>query len=124
MIGPALAGAVTVLAGPALVIVLDAASWLVLAVSYARIAPLAARLAKPAEPPAPDATPAATASAWATIRSSPVLPGTIWAIFGVGAVVGELGAPFLRRWPVWPVMTGIVLGWGLALVPFGLPPPL
>jgi hypothetical protein len=28
----------------------------------------------------------------------------------VGAVIGELSAPFLRRWPVWPVMTGIVLG--------------
>ncbi|HEY0998596.1 MAG TPA: MFS transporter [Streptosporangiaceae bacterium] len=157
MIGPALAGVVTALAGAALVIVLDAASWLVLAVSYARIAPLAARLAEPAGPPAPAATPAA--SAWATIRSSPVLPGllaltfvfyllygpievalpvhvatdlhgsaallgVIWAIFGVGAVIGELSAPFLRRWPVWPVMTAIVLGWGLALVPFGLPTPL
>ena len=52
------------------------------------------------------------------------LAGTIWAIFGVGAVIGELSAPFLRRWPVWPVMTAIVLGWGLALVPFGLPTPL
>jgi len=158
MIGPALAGAVSALAGPALVILLDAASWVVLAVSYARILPMAARLAKPAEPSAPAATPAAT-SAWAMIRSSPVLPGllaltfvfyllygpievalpvhvatdlhasaallgAIWAIFGVGAVVGELSAPFLRRWPVWPVMTGIVLGWGLALVPFGLPTPL
>jgi MFS transporter, DHA3 family, macrolide efflux protein len=162
MIGPALAGGVTALAGPALVIVLDAASWVVLAVSYARVAPLASRLAKPAEPPAPAAAPAPTpagASAWAMIRSSPVLPGLlaltfvfyllygpievalpvhvatdlhgsaallglIWTIFGVGAVVGELTAPFLRRWPVWPVMTGIVLGWGLALVPFGLPTPL
>jgi hypothetical protein len=159
MIGPALAGAVTALAGAALVIVLDAASWVVLAVSYARIASLAARLAEPAGSPAPAATPPAPASAWATIRSSPVLPGllaltfvfyllygpievalpvhvatdlhgsaallgTIWAIFGVGAVIGELSAPFLRRWPVWPVMTAIVLGWGLALVPFGLPTPL
>jgi hypothetical protein len=150
---------VTALAGAALVIVLDAASWVVLAVSYARIAPTAARLAEPGGPPAPAATPAATTSAWATIRSSPVLPGllaltfvfyllygpievalpvhvatdlhgsaallgTIWAIFGVGAAIGELSAPFLRRWPVWPVMTAIVLGWGLALVPFGLPTPL
>ena len=136
--------------------------WVVLAVSYARIAPLAARLAEPAGLPAPAAPPpaaATTTSAWATIRSSPVLPGllaltfvfylldgpievalpvhvttdlhgsaallgTIWAIFGVGAVIGELSAPFLRRWPVWPVMTAIVLGWGLALVPFGLPTPL
>ena len=45
-------------------------------------------------------------------------------MFGVGAVTGELAAPFLRRWPVWPTMTGIVLGWGLALVPLGLPTPL
>ena len=60
MIGPALAGAVTALAGAALVIVLDAASWLVLAVSYARIA--LGRLAEPAgprrRPPLPPPPPA------------------------------------------------------------------
>ena len=44
--------------------------------------------------------------------------------FGVGAVIGELAAPFLRRWLVWPTMTAIVLGWGLALAPLGLPGPL
>src|SRR5580693_2563725 len=64
MIGPALAGVVTALAGPAVVIAADAASWVVLAISYARIAPLAAarpapasssepRPATPASPPAP-----------------------------------------------------------------------
>ena len=42
----------------------------------------------------------------------------------MGAVIGELSAPFLRRWRVWPIMTGIVLGWGLALVPLGLVTPL
>ena len=180
MIGPALAGVVTALTGPAVVIALDAASWLVLAVSYARIAPLAAQLATAAAPlaeassaaparaapevgapsaaPAPAAAPV-TPGAWAMIRSNPVLPGLLalsfvfyllygpvevalpvhvatdlhgsaallgafWAVFGVGAVTGELAAPFLRRWPVWPTMTGIVLGWGLALVPLGLPTPL
>jgi MFS transporter, DHA3 family, macrolide efflux protein len=46
------------------------------------------------------------------------------AVFGVWAAIGELAAPFLRRRPVWPVMTGIVLGWGLALVPLGLNTPL
>ena len=156
MIGPALAGLVTALTGPALVITLDAVSWAVLAVSYARIR-------SPRRPPAPPSAPPSGARAgpgvWAMIRSRPVLPGllalsfvfyllygpvevalpvhvatdlhgsaallgTIWAIFGVGAVIGELSAPFLRRWPVWPVMTAIVLGWGLALVPFGLPTPL
>jgi hypothetical protein len=178
MVGPALAGVVTALAGPAVVISLDAASWVVLAVSYARIAPLAARLtaapasdqaapspaAAPAQAEPSPATPASAppadrAGGWAVIRSSPVLPGllalsfvfyllygpievalpvhiasdlhgsaallgTFWAVFGVGAVIGELAAPFLRRWPVWPTMTGIVIGWGLAIVPLGLPTPL
>jgi MFS family permease len=159
MIGPALAGVVTAVAGPAVVISLDAASWVVLAISYARIAPLAARLAT--SRPAVSAGLAAPVDkgAWAVIRSSPVLPGllalsfffyllygpievalpvhvasdlhgsaallgTFWAVFGVGAVIGELSAPFLRRWPVWPTMTGIVIGWGLAIVPLGLPTPL
>jgi MFS transporter, DHA3 family, macrolide efflux protein len=166
MIGPALAGVVTAVAGPAVVIAADAASWAVLAISYARIAPLATRLARTGaptllQPEAPDTTPArlADSSGWAVIRSSPVLPGlmalsfvfyllygpvdvalpvhvatdlhgsaallgTFWAVFGVGAVIGELSAPYLRRWRVWPTMTGIVLGWGLALVPLGLVTPL
>jgi MFS transporter, DHA3 family, macrolide efflux protein len=156
MIGPALAGLVTALAGPAVVIVADAASWVVLAVSYARIGPLAARLARARETSDPAN---GRGGAWTVIRSSPVLPGLLalsfvfyllygpvdvalpvhvaidlhgsaallgafWAVFGVGAVIGELAAPFLRRWRVWPTMTAIVLGWGLALVPLGLPGPL
>jgi MFS transporter, DHA3 family, macrolide efflux protein len=166
MIGPALAGVVAAVAGPAVVIAADAASWAVLAISYARIAPLATRLARtrastPLQPAAPDATSARLAdpSGWAVIRSSPVLPGLLalsfvfyllygpvdvalpvhvatdlhgsaallgvfWAVFGVGAVIGELSAPYLRRWRVWPTMTAIVLGWGLALVPLGLVTPL
>jgi hypothetical protein len=174
MIGPALAGILTAVTGPALVIGVDAVSWAVLAVSYARIAPLAARLSSaqatvpdPAGPDPAQSDPAepdpraavALPSGWSVIRSSPVLPGllalsfvfyllygpvevalpvhvatdlhgsaallgTFWAVFGVGAVIGELAAPYLRRWPVWPVMTGIVLGWGLALVPLGLDTPL
>jgi hypothetical protein len=173
MIGPALAGVVTAVArspgvGPGVVISLDAASWVVLAISYARVAPLAARLTTGTSPPGPTPEPPASpaspvvpvdAGGWAVIRSSPVLPGlmalsfvfyllygpievalpvhvasdlhgsaallgTFWAVFGVGAVIGELSAPFLRRWPVWPTMTGIVIGWGLAIVPLGVPTPL
>jgi MFS transporter, DHA3 family, macrolide efflux protein len=160
MTGPALAGLVTAAAGPAVVIAADAASWAVLAVSYARIGPLAARLARARAAPDPaDGPVEGLGGAWAVIRSSPVLPGllalsfvfyllygpvdvalpvhvaidlhgsaallgTFWAVFGVGAVIGELAAPFLRRWRVWPTMTAIVLGWGLALVPLGLPGPL
>ena len=186
MIGPALAGVLAAAAGPAAVITADAASWAVLAISYARVAPLAARLTRAALPPPPGPAPAppgpaqapsapapapapappgpapapsAQPSGWAVIRSSPVLPGllalsfvfyllygpvevalpvhvatdlhgsaallgTFWAVFGVGAIIGELSAPYLRRWRVWPTMTGIVLGWGLALVPLGLVTPL
>jgi MFS transporter, DHA3 family, macrolide efflux protein len=165
-IGPALAGLLTALTGPAVVIVADAASWAVLAISYARITPLVASHAAqlPAAPvPGPGApTPAqapSSAGAWALIKASPVLPGLLalsfffyllygpievalpvhvasdlhgsaallgifWAVFGVGAIIGQLAAPFLRRLPVWPTMTGIVLGWGLALVPLGLNVPL
>jgi hypothetical protein len=156
MIGPALAGLVTALTGPAVVIAVDAASWAVLAFSYARVAPLVASASAQ-----PDTRPGArTASgAWALIRSTPVLPGLLalsfffyllygpvevalpvhidtdlhgsaallgifWAVFGVGAIIGELAAPFLRRLPLWPTMTAIVLGWGVALVPLGLNIPL
>jgi MFS transporter, DHA3 family, macrolide efflux protein len=166
-IGPALAGVLTALTGPAVVIAADAASWAVLAISYARVAPLAAGSATPASPAL--ASPAAGAphpapvhpgaGAWALIKASPVLPGLLalsfffyllygpievalpvhvasdlhgsaallgifWAVFGIGAIIGQLAAPFLRRLPVWPTMTGIVLGWGLALVPLGLNVPL
>ncbi len=58
------------------------------------------------------------------LHGSAALLGIFWAVFGVGAVIGELAAPYLRRWRVWPTMTAIVLGWGLALVPLGLVTPL
>jgi predicted MFS family arabinose efflux permease len=178
MIGPALAGIVTALAGPAVVIAADAATWALLAVSYARVGPMAAArtsassgMQAPSPTPAPSppapaqsGTPASPRTppqpqAWAVIRGNPALLGLLalsfvfyllygpvevalpvhvasdlhgsaallgvfWAVFGIGAVIGELAAPFLRRLPVWPTMTGIVLGWGIALVPLGLGTPL
>ncbi|MGZ9935677.1 MFS transporter [Streptomyces sp. NC-S4] len=51
------------------------------------------------------------------------LLGLYWALFGAGAVLGGLAAGVLRRFPLWPVTLGIVAGWGLALVPFGLGAP-
>jgi MFS family permease len=152
--GPAMAGVLAALTGPAVVIVVDAATWAVLAVSYARIVPLApSRVARAAGTRAP------AGNAWRVLRDnrtllglitlsfffyllygpvevalpvhvasdlhgSAALLGTFWAVFGVGAVAGELAAPFLRRLPVWPTMIGIVLGWGAALVPLGLGTPL
>jgi DHA3 family macrolide efflux protein-like MFS transporter len=159
MIGPALAGIVTALTGPAVVIAADAVSWAVLAVSYARVTPLVKRTFAARAGDVPARTEPAPAGAWALIRSTPLLPGLLamsfffyllygpvevalpvhiaddlhgsaallgvfWAVFGIGAIIGELAAPFLRRLPVWPTMTAIVFGWGLALIPLGFNLPL
>lgn len=54
-------------------------------------------------------------------------PGTLlglyWMLFGFGAVLGSLGVGALRRLPLWPVTVGIVIAWGLSLLPFGLDVP-
>ena len=51
-------------------------------------------------------------------------PGTLlglyWMLFGIGAVLGGLAVGALRQLPLWPVTVGIVIAWGLALLPFGL----
>jgi hypothetical protein len=72
MIGPALAGIVTALAGPAVVIAADAASWAVLAISYARVTPMVLAAERPDQPEQPEKT-----GVWALIRSAPVLPGLL-----------------------------------------------
>jgi MFS family permease len=51
------------------------------------------------------------------------LLGLYWMLFGIGAVLGGLAVGALRRLPIWPVTIGIVLGWGIALLPFGLDAP-
>ena len=54
-------------------------------------------------------------------------PGTLlglyWMLFGIGAVLGGLTVGALKRLPLWPTTIGIVAGWGLTLLPFGLPVP-
>jgi MFS family permease len=54
-------------------------------------------------------------------------PGTLlglyWTLFGIGAVLGGLAVGALRQLPLWPVTIGIVIAWGLVLLPFGLPVP-
>ena len=44
--------------------------------------------------------------------------GLYWTIFGVGAMAGSLAAGSLRRLPLWPTTLAIVVGWGLTLLPF------
>jgi MFS transporter, DHA3 family, macrolide efflux protein len=152
VIGPAIAGLLTAAVGPAPVIGADALTWAILAVSYARVAPMTAshRVAAPTEPtrvsglrmiaanrtllglvalsfvffllygPVEVALPVHVA---VDLHGSAALLGAFWAAFGVGAVIGSLAAPYLRHWPLWPTMIGIVAGWGLALLPLGLGAP-
>lgn len=44
--------------------------------------------------------------------------GLYWTIFGVGAIAGSLAAGSLRKLPLWPTTLAIVIGWGLTLLPF------
>jgi DHA3 family macrolide efflux protein-like MFS transporter len=46
-----------------------------------------------------------------------------WTAFGIGAVLGGFVAGYLRRWSLWLTTVGIVVGWGIALLPLGLGAP-
>jgi hypothetical protein len=54
------------------------------------------------------------------VHGSAALLGLFWATFGVGAIVGGLGASLLRHRPLWTVVAAIIIGWGAALLPLGL----
>jgi MFS family permease len=54
------------------------------------------------------------------LHGSPSLLGLFWAVFGVGAVLGGLGAGLLRHRPLWLVVVSIIVGWGVTLLPLGL----
>jgi MFS family permease len=54
------------------------------------------------------------------IHGSAGLLGAFWAAFGVGAIIGALGAGLVRNRPLWTIVAAIVVGWGAALLPLGL----
>lgn len=147
VVGPALAGGLTALVGPGFVIGLDAASFAVLAgASWTVTGRVPAAAVATAEPttggwrtildrpgllglivvtcaffflygPVEVALPVHVAN---ELNGSPGLLGLYWTTFGVGATVGALGAAALRHRPPWPVVVGIIVGWGAALLPLGL----
>ncbi|WP_262286690.1 MFS transporter [Micromonospora sp. MA102] len=148
VVGPALAGGLTALVGPGWVIAVDAASFAVLAVAGWTVpARRATTFGVPAAEPSAGgwrtiadrprllgliavtcaffflygpvevALPVHVAQG---LHGSPGLLGLYWTVFGVGATAGALGAPLLRRRPPWPVVVGIIVGWGAALLPLGL----
>ncbi len=174
VVGPALAGGLTVWAGPGWVIAADATSFAVLAAVCHRAPGSGVRSVAPppAEPASTEAasteaasTEAASTEAASTeaassggirailgdrrlagllavtcvffflygpvevalpihvaqeIHGSAALLGLFWATFGVGAIVGGLGAGLLRHRPLWTVVAAIIVGWGAALLPLGL----
>jgi MFS family permease len=146
VVGPALAGWMTSLAGPGWVIGADALSFAVLAASCWLVRVRRVSVAETAE---------TSAGGWRTIAGQPRLLGLIavtcvffflygpvevalpihvaaelhgspgllglyWTVFGVGAVVGGLGAGLLRDRPLWAVVVLIIVGWGASLLPVGL----
>lgn len=46
--------------------------------------------------------------------------GTFYTAFGIGAVAGGLVTGYLRRWPLWPTTIGIVIAFGVTMLPLGL----
>ncbi|GAA2706774.1 MFS transporter [Actinoplanes palleronii] len=146
VVGPAIAGLVSGLAGPGWVIGADALSFAVLAVAAWSVS----RRAQQVAPPAESAT-----GVWQLVRARPRLLGLLvvtmiffflygpvevalpvhvatelhgsagllglyWTVFGVGATVGALGSGLLSRFPPAYVVVVIIVGWGAALLPLGL----
>ncbi|MCU7723827.1 MFS transporter [Actinoplanes sp. KI2] len=148
IVGPALAGGLTTLTGPAWVIGADAASFAVLAIACRRWAgrPTTTGSSRAAEP---------AGGGWRVIvdrppllglilvtcaffflygpvevalpvhvadglHGSPSLLGLYWTVFGAGATVGALGAAALRNRSLRKVVPWIIIGWGAALLPLGL----
>lgn len=150
VIGPPLAGVLIVWGGAATVIAVDAATFLVLAITSLIGVP------RDTEPP-PESAGSRTAG-FSVIRRTPALLGLLglsfaffflfgplyvalplhvsdglgapagllaafYTAFGVGAVVGSLLTGYLGRLPLWPVTTGIVIAFGAFLLPVGLGAP-
>jgi predicted MFS family arabinose efflux permease len=149
VIGPLLAGLAVAVAGPALPVAADAASFAILAVAAATVRNRP-KSTGPAEAGRPD-----RARGFAAIARSRALTGLLvltvvyfflygpvevalplyvtgplhgsapllslfWAVFGIGATAGSIVAGLTRRLPVWPVLMTAVIGWGAALAPLGL----
>ncbi|MFI5910424.1 MFS transporter [Dactylosporangium sp. NPDC051541] len=57
-------------------------------------------------------------------HASATLLGLYYTVFGLGAVAGGLASAYLRRLPLGPAMFGIILAFGLTLLPLGLGAPV
>jgi predicted MFS family arabinose efflux permease len=150
VLGPPLAGLIIIWNGPATVLAIDAATYLVLAVTF-----LAVPKGSVPEPKKDDAP---RATGFAVIRRTPALLGMLtlssaffflfgpvyvalplhvsddlhasagllaafYSAFGIGAVLGSFLTGFLNRWPMWPTAIGIVIAFGIFMMPIGFGAP-
>ncbi|HZE38912.1 MAG TPA: MFS transporter [Stackebrandtia sp.] len=151
IVGPVVAGVAVTYVSAAVVLGLDALTYLFLAVVIARL-----RLPASRHVTLIDQT--AARGGFALLRARPALlgllaltwffyllygpvevalplhvsqdlhaPGTLlglyWTLYGIGALVGGLAVGALRRLPLWPTTIAIIIGWGAALLPFGFGAP-
>lgn len=142
--GPAIAGLLIAILGAPTVLAVDAATFAILAVSFLQI-----RSLTPTETPTgnrsegfavicrdPHLLGLMILTFWFFLLFGPVpvaVPlfvssasevGLLYTAFGVGAVTGAVVTGHLRRLPLWPTTIGVVIGFGLLLMPLGLPLPL
>lgn len=146
IIGPAIAGALVTFASPALVLGLDAVTFVFLAgvVGSTRVKDSNRPAPLPGEAPLsavrvlrahPDLLGLLVLTWFFNLLYGPVevalplhvasdlhapasLLGLYWTLFGSAAVLGGLAVGSLRNLQLWPALIAIVLGWGLCLVPF------
>jgi MFS transporter, DHA3 family, macrolide efflux protein len=151
IVGPPLAGLLISLSSPVVVIAVDGASFAILAATYRLAVPAKTVTASDGDAsraagfriiwrnptllalmaltfgffvlfgPVYVALPLHVAD---DLHASATVLGVYWTSFGTGAVLGALVTGYLRRWRLWPTTLGIVVGFGVVMLPFGLGAPI
>ncbi|MEU3454994.1 MFS transporter [Micromonospora sp. NPDC006766] len=58
------------------------------------------------------------------LHASATTLGLYYTAFGAGSLLGGLATGYLHRWQLWPTTIGIVIGFGVAMLPLGLDTPV
>ncbi|MFG3300415.1 MFS transporter [Micromonospora chersina] len=152
IVGPPLAGVLIGAAGPVWVIAIDAVTFAVLALTYRRAVPDRRRPAPAGTAPSRTAGfgiirrhrslrgllgltfgffllfgpfyVAMPVLVTEELHGSATTLGLYYTAFGAGSLLGGLATGYLHRWPLWPTTAGIVVGFGVAMLPLGLGAPV